>query len=337
MAIRRGVTFYSFQDSYYQGNMNLEDCVRFVSEELHATGIELMVEQTPISADCHNPTDREVEHWKELMAKYGTVPTCMDAFVDTMLYKGRILTKKEQLQQFERDIRVAAKFGFDNIRVLCPLRAEVVEAAVPIAETYGVRMGLEIHQPMHFEAAWVQRFLEMCERVNSPYVGITPDFGIFMYKPNDIAVKNALKQGGDPKIIDFILNEFEKDSTAGQRILPQVQAMGGGPVECGLVMRYSRLHYNDPEYLRKYSKYLIHFHAKFYEMDPETLTETAIDYENPIRVLKEIGWNGSFSSEFEGQPHYWNDADLQDTSYELEELKLQHKMLQNLLGDFELV
>ena len=45
----------------------------------------------------------------------------------------------------------------------------------------------------------------------------------------------------------------------------------------------------------------------------------------------------SFSSEFEGQPHYWNDGDLMDTSYELEELKLHHKMLKKYLGDFEQV
>ena len=336
MAIRRGITTYSFQDSYYQGNMNLEDIIRFTTQELDATGIELIPEQMPISRDVHNPTEREVEAFKEMMAKYGAVPVCLLAFVDTMLYKNRILTKREQLQQFERDIRLAARLGFDNIRVLCPIQAEVVEAAVPIAETYGVRMGLEIHQPMHFEAPWAQRYLDMCARVNSPYVGITPDFGIFMYKPNDIAIRNALAAGGDPKIIDFIVNEILKDSQAGPRIMPQVKAMGGGPVECGLVMRYSRLHYNDPEYLRQYSKYLIHFHAKFYEVDPETLTETAIDYENPIRVLKELNWNGTFSSEFEGQPHYWNDDDLMDTSYELEQLKLHHKMLKKLLGDFDL-
>lgn len=50
MAIKRGVSLYSLQDSYYNGILDLEGCVKFVAEELGATGIELLAEQMPVGS-----------------------------------------------------------------------------------------------------------------------------------------------------------------------------------------------------------------------------------------------------------------------------------------------
>ncbi len=330
MAMTRGVSLYSLQDNYYNGQMTLADEVRFVAEELGATGIELLAEQTPVGS-YPNPSDSDVAWWKDLMAQYGTTPTCMDSFLDSMLYKGRILTKKEQVEQMEQDLRLAARLGFDNIRVLCPVRAEVVEASIPIAEYYGVKMGLEIHAPMHFEAPWAQRYFEMAERTGSKYVCVTPDFGIFQYRPNTISAKRAVMGGASEKIMEFIVGEIEKDSTCASRLAPEIRAMGGGEKEISFAMQSGRLHYNDPELLRTYGKYICHFHAKFYEIDPVSLEETGINYADPIRILKEMNWSGCLSSEFEGQSFYQTD-DFLDCSYETEQLKLQHRMLKKYLG-----
>ena len=102
MAVKRGVSLYSYQQAYYTGKLDLEGCVRTAVETTGAKGIELIYEQMPIDRypDAIYPeiTDRGVSYWKDLMAKYGTVPVCMDSFIDSMIYKGRISYVQEQVQ-----------------------------------------------------------------------------------------------------------------------------------------------------------------------------------------------------------------------------------------------
>lgn len=330
MAITRGVSLYSFQDSYYNGNMDLEACVKFVAEELGATGIELLAEQTPVG-HYPNPTAKEVGQWKDLMAKYNTVPTCMDSFIDYLLYKGRILTLKEQVAQMEQDLRLASRLGFSCIRVLCPVRAEVVEASAGIAADYNVKMGLEIHAPMSFRAPWMQRYMEMAARVNSKYVGIIPDFGIFQHKPNEIAIRQALAAGAREEIVARMVEVYKHGAPAVAELKAELTPKGLNPAEEKFIMSNSRSCYSEPECLREYQDYLVHFHGKFYEINPKTLEETGINYAEPLRILQEIGFDGSISSEFEGQGFYQT-ADFTNTAYEAEQLKLHHKMLTKYLG-----
>ncbi len=331
MQIKRSVSLYSLQNSYYYGNMDLEGCIRFVTQELKAPGIELLYEQMPVGA-YPNPTSSDVARWKDWMQQYGAVPTCMDSFLDWRLYRDRVLTLREQVEQMTNDLRLAAQLGFPCIRVLCPVRAEVVEASIPFAEEYGVQMGLEIHAPMHFEADWVKRYLDMAYRTGSPVVKLIPDFGIFQYRPSRIACERALQAGAKPEIIDFIVKSIESDSTCGKTLVPQIQAMGGGAVETGFAMQHARLHCSDPAVLREHRDLICHIHGKFYDMDPATGEETCIHYAEAIETLQAIGWEGYISSEFEGQDFY-EGADVTDTAYELEQLRLHHRMLTRLLGE----
>ena len=52
-------------------------------------------------------------------------------------------------------------------------------------------------------------------------------------------------------------------------------------------------------------KHVIHVHAKFHDMDEETGDE-AFDYEHLMRVFRDNGYTGGYSSEYEG--HWWNPA-----------------------------
>lgn len=330
MSIKRSVSLYSLQNSYYYGNIDLEGCIQFVTQELKAPGIELIYEQMPVGA-YPNPTASDVARWKDWMQQYGATPTCMDSFLDWRLYKNRVLTLREQVEQMANDLRLASRLGFPCIRVLCPVRAEVVEASIPYAEEYGVQMGLEIHAPMHFEADWAKRYLDMAYRTGSEMVKIIPDFGIFQYRPSQIACDNALKAGAKPEIIDFIVSAIEADSTSARNLAPRIQAMGGGPVETGFAMQHARLHYSDPSVLKTHKDLICHIHGKFYDMDAND-NETCIHYAEAIRTLQEIGWDGYISSEFEGQDFY-EGTDVTDTAYELEQLKRHHRMMASLLGE----
>ena len=201
MSIKQGVSLYSYQQAYFKKELDLEGAVK-AAADAGAPGIELIAEQMPVGR-YPNPTDRDIAWWKDLMVKYNTTPTCMDAFMDTRMYKGRYLTLPEQVNLMERDLKLASQLGFYCIRVLCHVRPEVIEASLPIAEYYNVKMGLEIHAPLTMKGEWVTNYVEMAERKGSPYAALIPDFGIFGRGMNGAMLKAMTLKGVDPARIAY--------------------------------------------------------------------------------------------------------------------------------------
>lgn len=326
MAIKRGVSFYSYQQAYYKGEYDLEGLIRATADVIGAEGIELLAEQTPVGS-FPNPSDADVEKWFGWMAQYKTKPVCMDSFIDWLLFKGRVCTLKEQVQMMERDLKLAARLGFPIIRVLCPLRKEVVEASIPIAEHYNVKMGLEVHSPMTIEARWIQEYLEMYERSGSKHVGIIPDFGIFQKKPPKKMLDDALKKGADAAQLQYLVDAFFSGTNIHQ-IIATLKQQNAGQLVMQVAMSLIRTRPIDPNDLRSISKYLIHIHGKFYDMD-ENNQETCIDYRNPFAVLKDIGYDGYICSEFEGQRLYTGTEEAD----EVEQVRRHHVLLRELIGE----
>ena len=67
--IKRSVSLYSYQDSYYMGALDLEGCLRETSKA-GATGVELLAET--MIKQFPNPiyTEEFQAQWKEWMKKY---------------------------------------------------------------------------------------------------------------------------------------------------------------------------------------------------------------------------------------------------------------------------
>lgn len=327
MSIKQSVSLYSYQQAYFKKELDLEGAVA-AAAAAGATGIELIPEQMPVGR-YPNPSDRDIAWWKDLMARYGTTPTCMDAFMDTRMYKGRYLTLPEQVQLMERDLKLASQLGFSCIRVLCHVRPEVVEAALPIAEHYGVIMGLEVHAPLTLTGEWVSNYVEMVERNGSRYAALIPDFGIFGRGMNGAVMKAMTLKGVDPALLGKA-NEIIKAGGNIAPVLEEGRSKGlGGDVLMTFQMAAMMNRYNNPEWLRPLAKHLCHFHAKFYLCD-EDCNEASIDYAGPIKVLKDVGFEGYLSSEFEGQRSYQG----QDCKYEedeIEQVRRHHVMMRRLI------
>lgn len=323
--IKRSVSFYSYQESYYTGRKSLEELMEYTGKTLGADGIEILAEQTPVGS-FPNPSDADVDMWKGWLDKYGVTPACMDSFIDWMLYKNRILTLKEQVMQMERDLKLASRLGFPVIRVLCPVRKEVMEASIPIAEHYGVKMGIEVHSPMTFTARWITEYLEMMDRSGSKYVGIVPDFGIFQVRPAKKRIENALRSGARQEMVD-LLCELTEAHTPFAELTSRMTAAGANAAEIDLANSFARTVYSEPKVLRDIAKYIVHCHGKFYDMD-ENCCESCIEYEEPLRVLHEIGYDGFISSEYEGQSLFGVD----EFCDELEQVRRHQEMLKHLIG-----
>jgi hypothetical protein len=72
-------------------------------------------------------------------------------------------------------IAISGELGATGIESL----AEVMEAAAPLAAERGVWLGLEVHAPWDFEHEWIQRHLEVANRVGADTLGVIPDMGAF--------------------------------------------------------------------------------------------------------------------------------------------------------------
>ncbi len=328
MSIKRGISLYSYQQAYYNGELDLEGCIA-TAASTGATGIELIPEQMPVG-NYPNPSEADVDRWFSWMDSYKTTPTCMDAFIDFKLYKGRksYLTLKEQVQQMERDLKLASRLGFSLIRVLCKIHTDVIEAALPIAEYYNVKMGREIHPPVLIDSPYMEEYINMIERKNTKYAVIIPDFGLFARCPSDPYIEETVRNGATREIMYHTAKQIENRKPFAE-IRKDIEKMGATPMDYqqAQVMDYVTK-FNDPAKIQPLMKYISHFHGKCYDLD-EDCNETTIDYPGVISILKKTGWDGYISTEYEGQ-RLFHDQNCAETANEIEQVR-RHQMLMKRL------
>ncbi|MDL2292993.1 sugar phosphate isomerase/epimerase [Ruminococcaceae bacterium OttesenSCG-928-D13] len=322
MGIKRGVSLYSYQQEYFLHQMDLEACIKAVAD-LGATGVEIIPEQ--MVNEYPRLSDGFLEKWFGWMKQYGTVPTCMDAFSESLLYKNRVLSESELVDLMERDLKVAAQLGCFVIRTLCTTPTGVIEKSLPLAEKYGVKIGLEIHAPLDLDSDWFKPYQDLIDRKGCAWFGIIPDMGIFEKFPSPLQQARAVRNGASQKVTDFITQAY----IAGEgqdKVAAEMAKQNANQHDYAWLHRAYRTLYTSPEVLRKHKDYIFHVHAKFYDVSPDYQDE-CLDYENVVRVLREIGYDGYLSSEYEGNRTI-EDAFPVDS---VEQVRRQHEMMKRLL------
>lgn len=322
--IKRGVSLYSYQEEYFLRKMKLEDCIKAVSD-MGATGIEIIPEQ--MINEYPNLSDEFLEKWFGWMKKYGVTPTCADAFSEDLMFKNRVLSTDELVDLMERDLKVASQLGCYVIRVLCTTPMRVIEKSLPIAEKYGVKMGLEIHAPLDLSSPWFDPYQKLIDRTGSKWFGIIPDMGVFQTKPSIIHYERAIRDGANAKIVEYI-NQAYITKTAKAKVAADIEKMGANAFDFGWLNSVYRILYTDPQVLKKHKDYIFHIHAKFYNMLADN-EDDCLDYEGVVSVLKEIGYDGYLSSEYEGNRTI-QDAFEVDS---VEQVSRQHEMFKRMLGE----
>lgn len=195
--MKLGVSLYSYQQSQFFRELTLEDQIREVGQNLpHADGIEIVDE---MSLRYPDPGEEFVRQWFGWMERYGTVPVTMDVAVDVLQFRNHVMSIEEVTQRLERDMHLAKRLGFANVRVLSTCPVEVMIAALPMAEKLDIRLGKEVHQPMRLEGRQVQEIIEYVERTGTKHLGIVPDFGIFGFRPSEVLLAQYERRGAKPE------------------------------------------------------------------------------------------------------------------------------------------
>lgn len=201
--MKLGVSLYSYQQSRFLKEMDLEGEIREVGENLPgADGIEIVDE---MSLRYPDPGEAFVKRWFEWMEKYHTVPVTMDVSMDVLQFRDHVMSYAEVADRLRHDISLAKRLGFSNVRVLsiCPL--QVMLLALPHAESLDIRLGKEIHQPMPLDGSQVSEIVEYVERTGTKHLGIVPDFGIFQIRPSEALLGWFERKGAKPEAAEAAL------------------------------------------------------------------------------------------------------------------------------------
>lgn len=324
--IGRSVSLYSYQEEYYLGKLDLEGCIR-AAAAAGATGIELLPEQMMDSFPVVTPEFKE--QWFGWMKKYGTEPTCYDAFLENHIYDNRTLTLREQVKMMERDIKNASELGFKTMRTLVATPMDVIEGSLDIAAKHDVKICIEVHSPFSLNSGWADGYMNMIQRTGTKHFGFMPDFGIFcrnIPKPlRDQAFRFGASQEGVKIVDDAFQNRVAKgftkikyDLNLGRAfqeyikangmfdLLDKVKQAGGNDADLAYAKDSFTFTWCDPQDIIDNIKYIYHTHAKCYDIN-ENCEDTSIPLNEVVAAYQKAGYEGYLSTEYEGH-RMLNDA-----------------------------
>lgn len=191
--MKLGVSLYSYQQSQFFKELTLEHQIKEVGENLpYADGIEIVDE---MSLRYPDPGEEFISQWFGWMEKYNTRPVTMDVAMDVLQFRTHVMSHEECAERLKRDIKLAKRLGFSNVRVLSTCPFEVMKMALPLAEKLDIRLGKEVHQPMRLEGNQVSEIIEFVEQTGTKHMGIVPDFGIFGFKPSEVILAQYQRRG----------------------------------------------------------------------------------------------------------------------------------------------
>lgn len=329
--IKRSVSLYSYQDEFYNNQLDLEDCLREVSKT-GATGVELLAEQMIRRFPLPIEDEAFREQWFGWLKKYNLEPSCYDAFLEFKLYDNRTLTLKEQVNMMKRDIRLASMLGFKNLRTLVSTPMPVLEHSLEYAEQMGVVIGLEVHAPFSLNSSWAEGYLELANRTGSKYFGFIPDMGIFCRNVPDIVREKALRHGAKEECLKIVDDKFAENVAKGftkieyslnlgkanmdyrmangqGEIMEAIKKMGGGPADLQYAAESYTYSWSDPQDLIDNIQYIHHTHAKCYNTHADYV-ETATAIPQVVEAFKKAGYHGFLSTEYEGGEHLRAEFDV---------------------------
>jgi len=323
--VKRGVCLYSYQQTMMFNRITLEECFEEMSS-LGAYGLEA-IGQVFIK-DYPNPTSQFVDEYWRLIDKYGLTPVSYTNFHDKYLqFNPQSLDDNVEYQT--RAFKLGKMFGFNKFRMLVGTPIPLLERMMPIAEKMGIWMGLEIHAPTHLDSELVKKIVSMAKDAPD-VIGLYPDMGIFQRYPRPYKRDQQVKKGTLTRDIALYIEDSFKKGVAQEEVEKQVKKMkpkDGDTAYIASVYR-SAGSYQNPKDLIPLLPYCKNIHGKFYQMSTtEPFTDLTVNYEEPLKVLMENGYDGYICSEYEGQ----RDMDIPDVD-EIAEVRRQHVMLKRILG-----
>lgn len=287
---RYGVSLYSFMHDFGTV-MDLETAFAHVAD-VGATGIEILGEGHV--ANYPEPPTAWIDRWFALLEQYRLEPTNYGSWIDTRLHSSgpnaRDLTAAEGAAMLQRDLRLAKRLGFRFVR---PKIGVVSSDLVPHPTwTEAVERSLDLAHELD---------VVICPEIHSPtpirhevvddYIGLiqrtgTKHFGLLLdtgiFQDRPIPLKPGELPGQRPAFLD------------------------------GIAV--------DPADIAGIAEYVVFIQAKFHDIDDDQVDQQ-IPWEPVLRALKDAGYTGYLSSEYEGDRAPWRS---------IEQVRRQHSLIRRI-------
>jgi sugar phosphate isomerase/epimerase len=322
-----GVTLFSFTNEWQQQLYTLDTMIAKVAEMGLGPGIEVVGFQSFRSYP--DVPDEEATHFRNLMDKYGLIPTCLGANIDIGRRRDRNMTADEILDTVKHQLISAKKLGFPIMRVPPSAGELTLESLLSLAEQYQIQLAVELHSPLSVDNPEVVHLREMFERLNSPFLGFIPDFSTSMTSVPEGHWNNLRRAGATEDLIsaakqiwltnDPIPAKFGALAEACKRFNADLAV--AGQVNMTMTM-FGRM---PVERWREILPRVSHVHGKYYEVTSDGI-EPSIPYQNLMRLLKREGYRGTISAEWEGQA-------FTEEPIGFQQVAAWHSMCSRLLAD----
>ena len=301
--IKTCVSLYSLQDEYLNHRMDLEQILNYI-KDCGAQGVELLPDQ--MLHGTPNPPQEQIDKWNRLISETGLTPVCADVFLNTNLYKNRTLTHRESIDLLIDEIKLAHKLGFHLIRLVSMVPWWVQEPLLPYCEKYDVAIAVEVHAGMAFDVQATNDFIQEMKRLNSKYIGLVIDTGIFCRRMPRVVRNYEISVGTSPEVFDYMDSLFAQ-GTDFHQVLLKTGYQYPDELKAAMKCEHDKLsvplldgYENYPfEVLDDLIPYIKHFHLKTFEMTEEG-PEYSMDYKALLEYLHSKNYDGYVSTEYEG-------------------------------------
>ena len=321
-----GTTIYSFTEAWQSRRYTLDQMIEKVAELGVGPGLEMVGFQSV--RDFPAISDEFAAHFRNLVEQLGLKPTCLGGNIDIGRYPNRLMTPDEQVAYVEGQIEAASKLGFPVLRIQF-VSGEVLERLLPTAGRNEVQVACEMHSPMTPSNPAVMEVRELRDRTGSPYVGLVPDFSSSMTRPPERYWSWLRQAGASDELIASAGEIWHSDAPVPEKFAALAQAAeqnDASPGVKGMLNGVMTMFAHMPvSAWREVLPYARHIHGKFYHVD-ESGNETSIPYPQIIGLLKESGYRGSISAEWEGH------AFAADQTEAFGEVQRWHAMVKRLLA-----
>lgn len=304
--IKRSVSMYSLQDEYARRRMTKKDIFDKL-DEIGVEGIELISDQ--MLHGTPHPDAATLAEWDELIKTHKVKPVCNDIFINTTMYKNRVLTTKEGTDMLIDEIRLANRLGFPLVRLVSMTPPELIHGALPYAEKYNVCLAIEIHAGMSFDHPMTKGFIDVIHQYNSPYLGIVVDTGIFCKCHPRVSTNYFRSLGTTEPVIKYIDEIFESGidpriafapyHASGKDFPEDLQALITNQADFEYALFSTGYEHSDYSIMEEHIPYLKHIHGKCFEFT-EDGEEYSIVYSELIEYLHSKNYDGYISTEYEG-------------------------------------
>ena len=296
-----GVTLYSFTNEWLQRKYDLDSLVAKVAELKLGPAVEVVGFQSIRSFPDVSP--EYVRYFRDLFEKYALVPSCLGANLDVGIRKDRLMTPDETQQYITRQIFTAQKLGFPVVRIQAFAKPDVLDRIIPVAEKAGVHVASELHSPLTIDNPVVIELLEYYRKIQTPALGFIPDFSATMTAPPEVYWQSLRKAGAAEGLIEAVKAIWNTSVPMFEKFKAVAQAgaqFAASPAVFGQLNTAITMFGNMPvDGWRQLLPYVHHIHGKFYDITPAGI-EPSIPYPQLMALLREVGYTGTISSEWEG-------------------------------------